>query len=70
MVAGNDNLSEFVSGSKYGRATSFCTLCVQDVSIEGRGIGEINSWIVIENVNLSRPQGCSNLSVASGRHAY
>ena len=52
MVAGNDILSEFVSGSEKGRATSFCSLCGQDVSIVGRGIGEINSRIVIENVTL------------------
>ena len=43
MVAGNDILSKFVSGSKNGKSTSFfCTMCERDVSIESRGLGEIN----------------------------
>ena len=43
MVPGNDILSEFVSGSKNGKSTSFfCTMCERDVSIESRGLEEIN----------------------------
>ena len=43
MVAGNDILSEFVSGSKNGKSTSFLyTMRERDVSIESRGSGEIN----------------------------
>ena len=42
MVAGNEILSEFVSGSKNGQSTYFfCTLCERDVSMVSRGAGEL-----------------------------
>ena len=38
MVAGNEILSEFVSGSKNGQSTYFfCTMCERDVSMVSRG---------------------------------
>ena len=42
MVAGNEILSEFVSGSKNGQSTYFfCTMCERDVSMVSRGASEL-----------------------------
>ena len=42
MVAGNEILGEFVSGSKNGLSTYFfCTMCERDVSMVSRGANEL-----------------------------